>query len=51
MIVWHNVDFAPSVMEIPIQTGFQNAIDIVDLQAYLESKLVKIIAQKESEFV
>ena len=51
MTVLPNVDFVLYVMEIQIQTGFRNVIDIVDLQEYRESKLAKIIARKENEFV
>ena len=51
MTVLPNVDFVLYVMEIQIQTGFRNVIDIVDLQEYRESKLAKIIAQRANEFV
>ena len=51
MTVLPNVDFVLCVMEIQIQTGFRNVIDIVDLQEYRESKLAKIIAQRANEFV
>ena len=46
-----NVDSALYVMEIQIQTGFRNVTDIVDLQEYRESKLAKIIARRENEYV
>jgi len=51
MTVLPNVDSALYVMEIQIQTGFRNVIDIVDLQEYRESKLAKIIAPRANEFV